>query len=177
MPCPPLTPARPSPARKRATRQRASQPWAGLPEYAWPARTALGVGCGDDAANRPSASLHPRLQLNAACRGRDRVCRHHYGITHRPLPRMRRMAAEKLSGLTRTRPWTMVGSGRAGPGERITPPGPRVRQANQKARTMSLQLGITRCAWVGHDPLFYQAYHDQEWGVPVHDATAFSSSS
>ncbi|MCB0163607.1 MAG: DNA-3-methyladenine glycosylase I [Anaerolineae bacterium] len=26
----------------------------------------------------------------------------------------------------------------------------------------------TRCAWVGDDPL-YIAYHDEEWGVPVHD--------
>ncbi len=25
-----------------------------------------------------------------------------------------------------------------------------------------------RCAWVGTDPL-YVAYHDEEWGVPVHD--------
>jgi len=25
-----------------------------------------------------------------------------------------------------------------------------------------------RCAWVGSDPL-YRAYHDREWGVPVHD--------
>jgi DNA-3-methyladenine glycosylase I len=25
-----------------------------------------------------------------------------------------------------------------------------------------------RCAWVGAEPL-YVAYHDQEWGVPVHD--------
>jgi len=25
-----------------------------------------------------------------------------------------------------------------------------------------------RCAWAGSDPL-YQAYHDREWGVPVHD--------
>jgi len=25
----------------------------------------------------------------------------------------------------------------------------------------------TRCAWVGESPL-YQAYHDNEWGVPVH---------
>lgn len=25
-----------------------------------------------------------------------------------------------------------------------------------------------RCAWVGDDPL-YVAYHDKEWGVPVHD--------
>ncbi len=26
----------------------------------------------------------------------------------------------------------------------------------------------TRCAWAGDDPL-YAAYHDREWGVPVHD--------
>ena len=26
----------------------------------------------------------------------------------------------------------------------------------------------TRCAWCGNDPL-YQAYHDSEWGFPVHD--------
>ncbi|HEV8676209.1 MAG TPA: DNA-3-methyladenine glycosylase I [Methylomirabilota bacterium] len=28
--------------------------------------------------------------------------------------------------------------------------------------------GDRRCAWVGADPL-YVAYHDREWGVPVHD--------
>jgi DNA-3-methyladenine glycosylase I len=27
---------------------------------------------------------------------------------------------------------------------------------------------FNRCAWAGNDPL-YQAYHDEEWGVPVHD--------
>ena len=27
---------------------------------------------------------------------------------------------------------------------------------------------IERCWWSGEDPL-YQAYHDEEWGVPVHD--------
>jgi DNA-3-methyladenine glycosylase I len=27
---------------------------------------------------------------------------------------------------------------------------------------------IHRCTWAGNDPL-YVAYHDQEWGVPVHD--------
>ena len=26
----------------------------------------------------------------------------------------------------------------------------------------------TRCTWAGDDPL-YVAYHDEEWGVPVHD--------
>src|SRR6187402_398883 len=25
-----------------------------------------------------------------------------------------------------------------------------------------------RCAWAGDDPL-YVAYHDSEWGVPIHD--------
>lgn len=27
---------------------------------------------------------------------------------------------------------------------------------------------VRRCAWVGEEPL-YVAYHDQQWGVPVHD--------
>lgn len=27
---------------------------------------------------------------------------------------------------------------------------------------------IARCSWCGSDPL-YTAYHDQEWGVPLHD--------
>jgi DNA-3-methyladenine glycosylase I len=27
---------------------------------------------------------------------------------------------------------------------------------------------MTRCEWAGEDPL-YIAYHDEEWGVPVHD--------
>jgi DNA-3-methyladenine glycosylase I len=27
---------------------------------------------------------------------------------------------------------------------------------------------VTRCAWAGTDPL-YMTYHDEEWGVPVHD--------
>lgn len=30
-------------------------------------------------------------------------------------------------------------------------------------------MTVTRCAWgIGPDPL-YTAYHDEEWGVPVHD--------
>ncbi len=30
-------------------------------------------------------------------------------------------------------------------------------------------MTVTRCAWgIGSDPL-YTAYHDEEWGVPVHD--------
>jgi DNA-3-methyladenine glycosylase I len=31
--------------------------------------------------------------------------------------------------------------------------------------------GVSRCAWCGSDPL-YVAYHDEEWGVPVHDDRA-----
>ena len=27
---------------------------------------------------------------------------------------------------------------------------------------------LTRCSWVGNDPLIIE-YHDKEWGVPVHD--------
>jgi DNA-3-methyladenine glycosylase I len=33
---------------------------------------------------------------------------------------------------------------------------------------MENAASCTRCAWAGSDPL-YQAYHDLEWGVPVHD--------
>jgi len=29
-------------------------------------------------------------------------------------------------------------------------------------------IQLKRCAWSGSDPL-YKAYHDEEWGVPVHD--------
>lgn len=32
-------------------------------------------------------------------------------------------------------------------------------------------LKISRCAWAGDDPL-YCAYHDAEWGVPLHDDRA-----
>jgi len=28
----------------------------------------------------------------------------------------------------------------------------------------------TRCPWCGNDPL-YRSYHDQQWGIPVHDDT------
>ncbi len=31
-----------------------------------------------------------------------------------------------------------------------------------------LQYCMERCSWCGTDPL-YQAYHDEEWGVPCHD--------
>lgn len=33
---------------------------------------------------------------------------------------------------------------------------------------MTEQHETCRCAWAGSDPL-YLAYHDEEWGVPVHD--------
>jgi len=31
---------------------------------------------------------------------------------------------------------------------------------------------LMRCAWAGNDPL-YIAYHDEEWGIPVHDDRRF----
>ena len=31
--------------------------------------------------------------------------------------------------------------------------------------------GVARCWWCGDDPL-YVAYHDEEWGVPLHDERA-----
>jgi DNA-3-methyladenine glycosylase I len=33
---------------------------------------------------------------------------------------------------------------------------------------MESPVGRNRCAWSGSEPI-YQAYHDREWGVPVHD--------
>ena len=33
---------------------------------------------------------------------------------------------------------------------------------------MKRRGAVERCAWCGEDPL-YVAYHDEEWGVPVHD--------
>jgi DNA-3-methyladenine glycosylase I len=33
---------------------------------------------------------------------------------------------------------------------------------------MELNTMKTRCAWAGDDPL-YVAYHDEQWGVPLHD--------
>ena len=33
---------------------------------------------------------------------------------------------------------------------------------------MTNDTPISRCSWPGTDPL-YLAYHDEEWGVPVHD--------
>lgn len=34
--------------------------------------------------------------------------------------------------------------------------------------TPALPEPLTRCAWVGSEPL-YVSYHDEEWGMPVHD--------
>ena len=36
------------------------------------------------------------------------------------------------------------------------------------SREFSLSDGRPRCIWVSDDPLYVQ-YHDEEWGVPVHD--------
>lgn len=34
--------------------------------------------------------------------------------------------------------------------------------------TESIEQAVIRCPWCGSDPL-YRAYHDHEWGVPLHD--------
>jgi DNA-3-methyladenine glycosylase I len=33
---------------------------------------------------------------------------------------------------------------------------------------LGVETALIRCAWSGEDPL-YTAYHDKEWGAPVHD--------
>lgn len=33
----------------------------------------------------------------------------------------------------------------------------------------NVQTNPVRCAWATNQPPFYQAYHDSEWGVPVHN--------
>lgn len=50
-----------------------------------------------------------------------------------------------------------------------------MRQFNKKTLENSFQKSgptpnreIIRCGWAGNDPL-YVRYHDEEWGVPVHD--------
>lgn len=35
-------------------------------------------------------------------------------------------------------------------------------------KTLQEAMNMNRCGWVNQDPL-YLAYHDNEWGVPVHD--------
>jgi DNA-3-methyladenine glycosylase I len=37
-----------------------------------------------------------------------------------------------------------------------------------KVPNACVEPDVVRCPWAGNDPL-YQAYHDREWGVPVHD--------
>jgi DNA-3-methyladenine glycosylase I len=39
---------------------------------------------------------------------------------------------------------------------------------NDMDTAMATQQPLTRCNWAGSDP-DYAAYHDREWGVPLHD--------
>jgi DNA-3-methyladenine glycosylase I len=57
---------------------------------------------------------------------------------------------------------------------------PRVNQIGQilgnipiigELVTKPTNVSIQRCSWSAGDPL-YQAYHDEEWGVPQHDSRA-----
>jgi DNA-3-methyladenine glycosylase I len=34
--------------------------------------------------------------------------------------------------------------------------------------SIEMEKDVARCVWPGTDPL-YVRYHDEEWGVPVHD--------
>jgi hypothetical protein len=48
-----------------------------------------------------------------------------------------------------------------------------VRRSNKRGSVgiFSKEVSMTpikRCSWCGDDPL-YVRYHDEEWGVPVHD--------
>ena len=43
-----------------------------------------------------------------------------------------------------------------------------MKKKNTIPRASSIQQPVSRCGWAGSDPL-YQKYHDEEWGVPVHD--------
>jgi DNA-3-methyladenine glycosylase I len=38
-------------------------------------------------------------------------------------------------------------------------------------RKTELKMPVTRCAWAEGDPIM-TAYHDSEWGVPIHDSRA-----
>src|SRR5436309_1736393 len=45
---------------------------------------------------------------------------------------------------------------------------PRFAIGDNSARTRTRMSEPRRCGWAGTDPRMI-AYHDQEWGVPVHD--------
>lgn len=42
------------------------------------------------------------------------------------------------------------------------------RLVNAKRPTRNAERAVRRCAWAGKDPL-YSRYHDDEWGVPLHN--------
>jgi DNA-3-methyladenine glycosylase I len=49
---------------------------------------------------------------------------------------------------------------------------PTIRHAGERRGGRALiEDQVVRCSWAGSDPL-YIAYHDQEWGVPLHDERA-----
>src|SRR5690606_32532814 len=56
------------------------------------------------------------------------------------------------------------------PATRFHTPGPALcqRRLRRILCKISEEVRMARCPWCGEDPL-YQRYHDQEWGVPVHD--------
>ena len=44
----------------------------------------------------------------------------------------------------------------------------KIKHSGANKNNMSAEESLIRCSWCGDDPL-YVKYHDEEWGVPVHD--------
>jgi DNA-3-methyladenine glycosylase I len=61
-------------------------------------------------------------------------------------------------------------AGRRGVEARHLVPAERASLAGDSGRLYAAAMAraVTRCGWSGTDPL-YVRYHDEEWGVPVHD--------
>jgi DNA-3-methyladenine glycosylase I len=53
--------------------------------------------------------------------------------------------------------------------QEIVPTKKSSKSAMTKTGTSQTSTSTKRCAWVPLDNPLYQRYHDEEWGVPVHD--------
>jgi DNA-3-methyladenine glycosylase I len=126
-------------------------------------------------AARPArpVRLGDRLRVTLGEWRRDLVVR---GLDHRrgPAPRARELyedlspprppRAERAAPPARARAGPRPADEARAPAHRARPQGPAV----SAARSQGSERRLRRCAWAGTDPL-YRAYHDREWGVPVHD--------
>src|SRR5262245_41032249 len=52
--------------------------------------------------------------------------------------------------------------------QQALPDGGSVAAGSRRLYAARMPRAVTRCGWSGSDPL-YVRYHDEEWGVPVHD--------